>query len=108
MRAAVRVSLGLPLCETLTFSFDVINESIESQNLRIEYGIDFMKANGKQARKIFHLSQKTYPSGTTHLTREHVFKNLSTRKHYEGLHGICILVNGEEKVKDEFTLIMSK
>lgn len=67
-----------------------------------------MKANGKQARKIFHLSQKTYPSGTTHLTREHVFKNLSTRKHYEGLHGICILVNGEEKVKDEFTLIMSK
>ncbi|MCM3600527.1 DNA alkylation repair protein [Robertmurraya korlensis] len=96
----------LSLGETLTFSFDIITESIESQNLRIEYGIDFMKANGKQTRKIFHLSQKTYPSGTTHLTREHVFKNLTTRKHYEGVHGICILVNGEEKVKDEFNLIM--
>lgn len=94
----------LSLGETLTFSFDVIKESIESQNLRIEYGIDFMKANGKQARKIFHLSQKTYPSGTTRLTREHVFKNLSTRKHYEGLHGLAILINGEEKAKSEFIL----
>ncbi|MGG7620175.1 DNA alkylation repair protein [Bacillus coreaensis] len=94
----------LSLGETLTFSFDVINESIESQNLRIEYGIDFMKANGKQARKIFHLSQKIYPSGTTRLVREHVFKNLNTRKHYEGLHGLVILINGEEKAKSEFIL----
>jgi 3-methyladenine DNA glycosylase AlkC len=94
----------LPLGEILTFSFDVINESFESQNLRIEYGIDFMKANGKQARKIFHLSQKTYSCGTTHLTREHVFKNLTTRKHYEGLHGLVILINGEEKAKSEFIL----
>jgi 3-methyladenine DNA glycosylase AlkC len=94
----------LSLGEILTFSFDVINESFESQNLRIEYGIDFMKANGKQARKIFHLSQKTYSCGTTHLTREHLFKNLTTRKHYEGLHGLVILINGEEKAKSEFIL----
>jgi 3-methyladenine DNA glycosylase AlkC len=97
-------SAQLSLGDTLTFTFNVINESSESQNLRIEYGIDFMKANGKQARKIFHLSQKTYSCGTTHLTKEHILKNLSTRKHYEGMHGICILVNGEEKANAEFTL----
>jgi 3-methyladenine DNA glycosylase AlkC len=96
----------LLLGEALSFSFDVINESSLSQNLRIEYGIDFMKANGKHSRKIFHLSQKTYPYGTSHLTKEHVFKNLTTRKHYEGLHGICIIVNGEEKARAEFMLIV--
>jgi 3-methyladenine DNA glycosylase AlkC len=97
-----RLSLG----ETLTFSFDVKNESGKSQSLRIEYGIDYVKANGKRSRKIFHLSQKNYPPGIVPVVRRHTFKDLSTRKHYSGRHGLSILINGEEKAGTEFMLHM--
>jgi 3-methyladenine DNA glycosylase AlkC len=97
---------ALYLGETLTISFEVNNESNMPQNLRIECGIDFMKANGKQARKIFHLSEKSYPVGITPLTKKQLFQNLTTRKHYGGLHGVSILVNGEEMARTEFLLKM--
>jgi 3-methyladenine DNA glycosylase AlkC len=90
-----QISLG----DTLVFTFDVNNESNQPQKLRIEYGIDFVKANGKRTRKIFHLSQKNYPIGTVQLMRKHTLKDLTIRKHYEGLHGVSVLINGEEKAK---------
>lgn len=98
----------LSLGDTLAFTFDLKNESSQSQKLRIEYGIDFVKANGKLSRKVFHLSQKNFPTGTVQMMRQHKLKDLTTRKHYEGLHGIIVLVNGEEKAKAEFTLYTTK
>jgi 3-methyladenine DNA glycosylase AlkC len=102
-----RLSLSsdqLSLGDTLTFSFDVRNESIQPQKLRIEYGIDYVKANGKHSRKIFQLSQKEYPTGNVQVKRKHLFKDLTTRKHYSGSHGVSILVNGEEKANAQFML----
>ncbi|RCW67027.1 DNA alkylation repair protein [Saliterribacillus persicus] len=97
-----KISLG----ETLTFSFNLNNESEHPQKLRVEYAIYFVKANGKQSKKIFHLSQKNYKGGVHTLTRKHVFKNLTTRKHYSGKHAISLLVNGEEKATTTFELLV--
>lgn len=65
--------------------------------VRIEYGIDFVKARGQVSRKLFLLSDKTVPGGT-HLTgtRTHRFADLTTRRHYAGTHRIALLVNGQE------------
>ncbi|UMY57099.1 MULTISPECIES: DNA alkylation repair protein [Paenibacillus] len=65
--------------------------------VRIEYGIDFVKARGQVSRKLFLLSDKTV-SGGTHLTgtRTHRFADLTTRRHYAGTHRIALLVNGQE------------
>lgn len=98
----------LSLGDTLTFTFDVRNESIQPQKLRIEYGVDYVKANGKRSRKIFQLSQKDYPIGNVQLVRKHLFKDLTTRKHYSGSHGVSILINGEEMANAEFMLHTSK
>jgi hypothetical protein len=98
----------LSLGDTLTFTFDVTNESCQPQKLRIEYGIDYVKANGKRSRKIFHLSQKTYPTGTVQLMRKQTFKDLTTRKHYNGQHVLNVFINGEEKAKAKFLLHISK
>ncbi|MEK3902035.1 MULTISPECIES: hypothetical protein [unclassified Paenibacillus] len=63
--------------------------------IRIEYGIDFVKAGGKTSRKLFLLSDKTVPGGTRLSgTRTHRWANLTTRKHYPGAHTIVLLVNG--------------
>ncbi|MEN8119526.1 MAG: DNA alkylation repair protein [Bacteroidota bacterium] len=81
----------------LQFEFQLINQSVNDAKIRLEYRVYFMKANGKQSGKIFQISEKLYKPGEYTIKKKHSFKNLSTRKHYTGDHGIGIVVNGVEK-----------
>lgn len=74
-------------------------------NIRLEYGIDFIKSNGKPSRKLFLLSDRAV-SGELQVsgTRNHSFADLTTRRHYPGIHRIVLLVNGQEAA--ETTLIL--
>lgn len=86
------VSIG----DDMTFSFAVSVK--ETTTVRLEYGIDYVKVNGKRNRKIFQISEislkanqeKTY-------TKTHSFADLSSRKHYPGIHSITLIVNGAER-----------
>lgn len=84
-------------CE-LTYSLNI--EWSTLAHIRLEYGIDFIKSNGKPSRKLFLLCDKTV-SSDAHLngTRIHSFANLTTRKHYPGIHQIVLLVNGQEAAR---------
>jgi len=65
--------------------------------LRVEYGIDFIKSNGKASRKLFLLSDKIVPGGAALAgSRTHRWADLTTRRHYPGPHRIVLLVNGRE------------
>ncbi|PWW02804.1 3-methyladenine DNA glycosylase AlkC [Paenibacillus cellulosilyticus] len=65
--------------------------------IRVEYGIDFVKAKGQTSRKLFLLSDKTVPGGSiVSGKRMHHFADLTTRKHYPGEHRVVLLVNGVE------------
>ncbi len=88
--------------EALTFSFSLTLK--KEAKLRIEYGIDFVKANGKTSRKIFKLSEGFFEKGSYQLSRKQSFKDLTTRKHYAGKHAIAIIVNGKEQTSVEFLL----
>ncbi|HWZ22387.1 MAG TPA: DNA alkylation repair protein [Cytophagaceae bacterium] len=88
--------------EDLNFSFTMIVK--KGAKLRIEYGIDFMKANGKTSRKIFKLSESLFEKGEHNLSRKQSFRDFTTRKHYPGNHAIAILINGQEKESIEFVL----
>lgn len=69
----------------------------EPVRIRVEYGIDFIKANGRPSRKSFLLSDKTAAGGIQLTgTRIHFFTDLTTRRHYPGEHWIGLLVNGHE------------
>lgn len=69
----------------------------DSIRVRVEYGIDYIKANGKPSRKAFLLSDKTVSGGVTlNAKRKHSWADLSTRKHYPGEHKIVLLINGLE------------
>ncbi|WP_440116285.1 DNA alkylation repair protein [Paenibacillus sp. QZ-Y1] len=94
----------LAIGEDLHFSFDVVNESGQSQMLRIEYEIGYMKANGKQAPKRFKCSDKTYATGRTKVTTKQSFKVITTRKYYTGLHTLTIVVNGQPTATTTFVL----
>ncbi len=79
--------------ENMIFSFAV--SAKETTKVRLEYGIDYVKANGNYSRKIFQISEillkanqkKTY-------TKSHSFRDLSSRTHYPGSHSITLIVNG--------------
>lgn len=81
-------------CE-FNYSMDIVWNTLA--HIRLEYGIDFIKSNGRSSRKLFFLFDKTVP-GDSHLSgiRTHSFKDLTTRRHYPGIHRITLLVNGKE------------
>lgn len=101
---------SLTTCASLSVQQSVlaIGESCELQyelciregkpvRVRIEYGIDFVKARGHTSRKLFLLSDKMMSSGTHFTgTRRHSWADLTTRRHYPGDHKIVLLVNGGE------------
>jgi len=70
----------------------------QASKLRLEYGIDFVKSNGKRNRKIFQISESSLKENQKKLyTKSHSFADLSTRKHYPGKHSITLIVNGAER-----------
>jgi len=73
--------------------------------LRIEYAIDFMKANGKQARKIFKISEADYRPHKKQISRTHSFKRITTRNYYPGSHRLAVIINGKEFDSASFELV---
>jgi len=80
--------------EGLSFSFRLETAEKLLGRLRIEYAIDFLKANGKQHRKVFKISESDYVEPQKRVSRCHSFRVISTRKHYPGEHALVVIVNG--------------
>ena len=89
----------------LNFSFDLKTSKTKLGNIRVEYAIDFQKANGTLSRKVFMLSQSTINSNEKSFKKYQSFRTVTTRKYHKGLHRLAIIVNGEEKNIREFELI---
>ena len=92
--------------ESLGFSFTLRTEDDSLGKIRIEYFIYFMKNNGKQAGKIFKISESDFGGNMKAIEKKHSFRKISTRKYYEGLHGISIVVNGKKMAEGHFQLKM--
>ena len=88
---AVPVSIG----GNLVFSFSI--EAKQSTKVRLEYGIDFVKATKKTSQKIFKISEISLKEGQKKdYIKSHSFADLSTRKHYPGIHSLALIVNGKQ------------
>jgi len=88
----------------ISFSFKLATSA--ATKVRLEYGVDYVKANGKQSRKIFQISEMAMKENTTKLyTKSHALADHSTRKHYPGVHAITLIVNGVEQGTAEFELV---
>ena len=74
--------------------------------LRVEYGIDFVKANGSLSRKVFKLSESELQADSVDIKKTHKFVPISTRVHYSGKHYIALIINGIELAKRPFHLEM--
>jgi len=94
------ISIG----DDLTFSFTISVK--EATKVRLEYGIDYVKSTGKRNRKIFQISEPSLKANEKKCyTKKHSFEDVSTRKHYSGIHSITLIVNGAEQGTLDFKVI---
>ncbi len=95
---------NLTLGENQTFSFSGVITGPLPEKLRLEYAVDFAKANNKSSRKVFMVKEIGSDLREIAFTKAHKFVDYTTRKHYAGSHRISILVNGAEVASAPFTL----
>lgn len=96
----------LQIGETLQFEFALVSKPAGTPlgRLRIEYGIDYVKANGAQARKIFQIGEGNFDETAKTFRKKHSLRQMTTRTHYAGEHGLAIIVNGRQMALKGFYL----
>jgi 3-methyladenine DNA glycosylase AlkC len=95
------ISIG----DDLEFSFELHNQSLKKENIRLEYAIYYFKKNGTLSKKVYKISEKVYaPKSITIISRRQSFKLITTRKFHAGKHIVSIIINGIEVRKRTFEL----
>jgi 3-methyladenine DNA glycosylase AlkC len=99
--STAKLSIG----EELRFQFAVCHAATRPVALRLEYAVDFVKARGRTARKVFKITEGSFaPGELREFDRKHPFRDFTTRKHYPGEHCLSILVNGEVSAEGRLML----
>jgi 3-methyladenine DNA glycosylase AlkC len=84
---------------------DLVSLSRTSQDLLIDYVVDYVKANGGTSPKVFKLKRVVVPpKGRTPISIRIKLADLTTRKHHRGRHGVGLLVNGRRYPLGTFLL----
>ena len=89
----------------LEFSFLITGKKEKLGKCRLEFAIDFVKANGCLKQKVFKISEAYYSEKEKHVSKYFSFKKISTRKYYTGTHRLSIIINGIEQLSRPFDLI---
>ena len=93
-------------CE-LEFSFELTSLSQTPQKLMVDFIVQFVKANGSRAPKVFKLKTLTLPEGeSARMSKRFAIRPISTRRYYPGAHRLDIQVNGVVLAGADFELIM--
>ncbi len=95
---------ALSIGEALRFTFELKVETEAPHQVRLEYKVYYVKANGKSAPKVFQIREGLFDPGSHLISRKHSFEDRSTRKHYPGAHQIALIVNGVEMATASFNL----
>lgn len=91
--------------DAFEFSFTV--SATRDEPLVVDYVIDFVKANGQLAPKVFKLKQVTIHKGDRlSFNKRHVLRaNATTYTLYPGWHGVTVQINGKASVRGSFELL---
>lgn len=97
----------LQIGQTLGITADIRSTAPSDQQLTIDYVVYFLKANGRQAPKVFKgLRLSLAPQETRRVRLNHPFRLVTTRTHHAGLHGLCLRINGVDTHKVGFDLVL--
>jgi hypothetical protein len=72
----------------------------------VDFRIHFIKANGKASAKVFKMKSVILKSNEKiQLKKKVSLANMSTRKHYPGIHKVDVILNGLTQYIGAFELV---
>lgn len=87
----------------LHFRFDLCSLGKKPASIRLEYAIDYVTASARISRRIFKIGEYSISPGIPlKISRKQSFKDLTTRRHYEGAHQLWIIANGRKLAQERF------
>jgi len=89
----------------LEFSFFLKSDEALGK-LRVEYKLYFLRANKTYGEKVFKISEFSSTCREKKISKKHSFKTISTRKYYDGIQKISLIINGVEFLTKEFILYL--
>jgi 3-methyladenine DNA glycosylase AlkC len=97
-----RVVMG----EKVNIAFDVSDTSNKAQQVLVDFCIHYVKASGKTSAKVFKLKVLALGARqTARLSKTVSTTELTTRKHYAGVHRVEVLLNGQARALGSFELL---
>lgn len=95
----------LEIGQDLAFDFIFRNQGQKANRFRLDFAIDYITATGRNSCRTFKIGEYTVrPTEPILVQRKKSFRNLTTRKHFSGIHRLRIFANGVEKVDSDFVL----
>jgi 3-methyladenine DNA glycosylase AlkC len=91
--------------ERLEFRLRLANRTLSPQQVVLDYRLHFLRANGRNKPKVFKWRVlELAAEEAIEIHGQHVFREVTTRRHYLGTHQIQPQVNGETGPLREFLL----
>jgi 3-methyladenine DNA glycosylase AlkC len=95
----------VPIGGRVNIRFDLHNPLKSAQDVMVDFQIHYIKANGAARAKVFKLRSLALPGGATEkMSKSISLKEMTTRKHFAGVHRIDVIVNGQVMPLGEFKL----
>jgi 3-methyladenine DNA glycosylase AlkC len=103
----VNISPERPLMGgSVAVAFEITNTDQRRQRMLADLRVHFMKANGKTSPKMFKLKAiELAPQETVQIGKTISLANLTTRKHYPGIHNVEAVLNGSTVPLGTFELV---
>ncbi len=91
--------------ESLSFAVLIQSRSQQPQQLSIDYVLHMLKANGSRSLRVFKGGVISLPPASEiGFARTHKFREVTTRRHYPGVHSVSLRINGVDTPRVDFSL----
>ncbi len=89
-------------------AFEVTNNTAQPQRVLVDFAVHYIKANGASRAKVFKLKTLDLaPHETQRVGKQISLAEMTTRKHYPGLHQVDVILNGRSQWLGSFDLSAS-
>ncbi len=103
----VQISPGQAVMgSAVQIGFALTNTQNQSQRVLVDLAVHYVKANGQTRAKVFKLTTlELAPGQTVQLSKKLSLAEMTTRKHYPGVHPVAVLLNGQAQPLGAFELV---
>jgi len=92
----------------VSIGFTLVNKQSKQQRVMADLVVHFVKARGTGAKTFKLKAVELAPGRSATLSKTIALKQLTTRKHYPGVHRVEALLNGSRRKLGSFTLLAAR